>query len=267
MCLSQKEKTRIKWKYGPWALITWASSGIGREMALVLADAGLNLVLTARRGNLLESLEKEIQEKYKTQTHIIEADLAHPEEVTKVIDECAAFYISLAVLNAGFGSAGEFIQLTAEEDRDMLMVNCAAVLQMSHHFAPLLAAKKKGGIIFVSSVVGFQGSPYATHYAATKAYVQSLGEGLAYEMKNTGVDILIAAPGPVNTGFGSTARMDMGNAQNSRTVALSIIRALGKSRIVYPGWLSKLLAHSLQTLPRFLKIKVMGLVMKWMAHK
>jgi uncharacterized protein len=144
----------------------------------------------------------------------------------------------------------------------MLMVNCAAVLQMSHHFAPLMASQKKGGIIFVSSVVGFQGSPYATHYAATKAYVQSLGEGLAYEMRNTGVDILIAAPGPVNTGFGSTARMDMGNAQNSRTVALSIIRALGKSRIVYPGWLSKLLAHLLQMLPRFLKVQVMGLVMK-----
>jgi hypothetical protein len=81
-------------------------------------------------------------------------------------------------------------------------------------------------------------------------------------MRGTGVDILIAAPGPVNTGFGSTARMDMGNAQNSHTVALPIIRALGKSRIVYPGWLSKLLAHSLQTLPRFLKVQVMGVVMK-----
>jgi len=144
----------------------------------------------------------------------------------------------------------------------MLMVNCAAVLQMSHHFAPLLATKKKGGIIFVSSIVGFQGSPYTTHYAATKAYVQSLGEGLADEMRGTGVDILIAAPGPVKTGFGGTARMDMGDAQNVKTVALSITRALGKKRIVYPGWLSKLLAHSLQTLPRFLKVKVMGLVMK-----
>lgn len=236
-------------------------------MALLLADAGLNLVLTARRKDLLESLEKEIQEKYNTETHIIEADLAQPAEVTKVINTCDTFDISLAILNAGFGSAGEFIHLTAEEDRDMLMVNCAAVLQMSHHFAPLLAAKKKGGIVFLSSVVGFQGSPYATHYAATKAYVQSLGEGLAYEMRNTGVDILIAAPGPVNTGFGSTARMDIRNAQNSRTVALSMIRALGKSRIVYPGWLSKLLAHSLQTLPRFLKVQVMGLVMKRMAKK
>ncbi len=71
-------------------------------MALVLADAGLNLVLTARRKNLLESLEKEIQEKYKTETHIIEADLAHPEEVSGVIDECVAFDIGLALLNAGF---------------------------------------------------------------------------------------------------------------------------------------------------------------------
>ena len=262
MCLTTTEKTRIKSHYGPWALITGASSGIGREIALILANAGLNLVLTARRGNLLESLEKEIQEKYKTETHIIEADLTQPAEVTKVIDACGTFDINLAVLNAGFGSAGEFIQLTAKEDRDMLMVNCAAVLQMSHHFAPLLKKKKKGGIVFLSSVVAFQGSPYATHYAATKAYVQSLGEGLAHEMKDTGVDILIAAPGPVNTGFGNTARMDMGNAQNSRTVALSIIRALGKTRIVYPGWLSKVLAHSLQTLPRFLKVKVMGLVMK-----
>lgn len=71
-------------------------------MALVLADAGLNLVLTARRGNLLESLGKEIQEKYKTETHIIEADLAQPQEVTKVIDACGAFDIGLAILNAGF---------------------------------------------------------------------------------------------------------------------------------------------------------------------
>jgi len=169
--------------------------------------------------------------------------------------------IGLLVAAAGFGTSGEFLKGQLESEIQMLDVNCQAVLVLTHHFARLFAAQKRGGIILLSSMVGFQGVPFAAHYAATKAYVQSLGEALSLELKPHGVDVLAAAPGPVRSGFADHANMQMGKVLTPEDVGIPILKALGRRTTVLPGFLTKFLVGSLRTLPRWGKIRVMRAVM------
>ena len=113
----------------------------------------------------------------------------------------------------------------------------------------------------MSSLVGWQGTPWAAHYAATKAYVQVLAEAMHAELKPSGVDVLASAPGPVHSGFADRARMRMGSAALPAVVAKETIRALGRKMTVLPGALSKLLTYSLMPLPRFLRVRIMAQVM------
>lgn len=146
----------------------------------------------------------------------------------------------------------------------MLRVNCEALLVLTHHFANRFAKQHRGGIVLLSSIVAFQGAPYAAHYAATKAYVQTLAEGISSELKEQGVDVLAAAPGPVRSGFESRASMKMVNALDPHHVGLPILKALGRQTTVFPGSLSKVLITGLRTVPRWGKIKIMEKVMKGM---
>ena len=139
-------------------------------------------------------------------------------------------------------------------------------MNLTHHFGNRFAGQGKGGIILMSSMVGFQGVPYAAHYAATKAYVQSLGEALALELKSKGVDVLAAAPGPVETGFAKRANMQMGMKLQAADIAAPILKSLGKRATVLPGFLTKLLVYSLRTVPRWAKIRIMRLVMSGMTQ-
>ena len=125
--------------------------------------------------------------------------------------------------------------------------------------------QKRGGIILLSSIVAFQGVPGSANYAATKAYVQSLAEGLALELKPFGVDVLAVAPGPVNTGFAKRAGMHMGKALAAKDIAQVSLNALGKRTTTRPGWLSKLLGYSLAMLPRWGRTRVLKQVMRGMA--
>lgn len=150
----------------------------------------------------------------------------------------------------------------------MLDLNCRAVLSLCLHFAPLLAERGRGGLVLMSSLVGFQGTPGAAHYAATKAYVQTLAEGLRSELRSSGVDVLASAPGPVHSGFAARADMQMGKALDAADVAVPTLNALGRRTTVAPGGLSKLLTWSLAPLPRTARTRIMSGVMGGMtAHQ
>ncbi len=261
MNLSTKEKRRLQTSYGPWAVITGASSGIGRELAVQLASAGFHLLLTARRRSLLEELAAEVKSAHKIETRIVAADLALPTETDKLIEAARDLDTGLLIAAAGFGTSGHFLSSPLEKEVEMLKVNCEALLILTHHFGNQFAARGRGGIILMSSMVGFQGVPFAAHYAATKAYVQSLGEALSLELRPHGVDVLAAAPGPVNSGFADRADMQMGNALKPSDVAAPILRALGRKSTVLPGFLTKFLVGSLRLLPRWGKVRVMQQVM------
>ncbi len=264
MGISNSLKDRLYNNYGPWALVTGASSGIGRELALRLAESGLNLVLVARRADKLEALKKEVESDYKVRAQVLVADLSEDKGLETTIRETRGMDIGLLVAAAGFGTSGEFLKGQLDSEIQMLDVNCHAVLVLTHHFARLFAAQKRGGIILLSSMVGFQGVPFAAHYAATKAYVQSLGEALSLELKPHGVDVLAAAPGPVRSGFADHANMQMGKVLTPEDVGIPILKALGRRTTVLPGFLTKFLVGSLRTLPRWGKIRVMRAVMDGM---
>ena len=279
MNYSQKEKNRFLSKYGQWALVTGASSGIGEAIAKHLAALGFNLLLVSRNSEKLKLLAYHFTVDFKIQALPFQADLTKESDleslklmIEKIENDNSlkvegASHFGLAVLNAGFGTSGEFRNAQLNEEREMLALNCASTLTLSHYFSHRFSKRKKGGIILVGSLVGFQGVPFAAHYAATKAYIQSLGEALALELKPFEVDVLVAAPGPVKTGFGPRAKMTMTTALEAESVAVSILKSLGKTATVHPGWLSKVLKLGLNTVPRWGKVRIMKAVMGGMTRE
>ena len=261
MSLKSADKQRLTKKYGQWAIVTGASSGIGKAFAEQLAEANFNIVLTARRLNLLQELAADLQSRYGIETKIVEGDLTDDRTIENLLWATENLNVGLAVMNAGFGTSGDFVRSNLDKELEMLDLNCKTLFVLTHHFGKKFAAQKRGGIVLLSSIVAFQGVPFAAHYAATKAYVQTLGEAISIEVEPFGVDILVAAPGPVKSGFGERADMDLGNAINPDTIIPEILRALGKKSIVFPGMWTKFLTWSLRTVPRWGKIRIMKQVM------
>jgi short-subunit dehydrogenase len=253
--------THLKSQYGPWAVITGASEGIGRQIAVQLAEIGLNLVLVARRQTILEDLAADLHTKYDVETQVFAADLAQPQALQNVIAVTEALDVGLFVAAAGFGTSGAFISSSLDSELSMLDVNCRAVVTMSHHYGKRFADQRRGGIILFSSLVAFQGVPNSAHYAATKAFIQSFAEGLSHELAQSGVDVLASAPGPVDSGFAARANMQMGAALTPEAVARDTLNALGRKRNVRPGFLSKFLIGSLQTMPRQWRVRAMQQIM------
>lgn len=264
--LSHLTRRQQQWlaKYGPWAVVTGASEGIGREMASCLAEAGLNLLLVARRQSVLDEIADDLTKRYDIETRIISADLAKHDDVERVIDSTDTLNIGVLVACAGFGTSGRLINSSLEQELNMLDVNCRAVLALSHAFGRRFAKQQRGGIVLMSSLLAFQGVPRAANYAATKAYVQTLGEGLRLELAPSNIDVLVSAPGPVKSGFADRADMRMSMALGPKVVARETLDALGRKTTVRPGWLSKLLEGSFTGLPRGARAWILGQVMKGM---
>jgi short-subunit dehydrogenase len=248
-------------RYGAWALVTGASDGIGRAFALELARRGLHVVLVARRTDALEALATQVTRDHAVQARVVAADLGHEAGVEAVLAQTAGLDVGLMVAAAGFGTSGAFLDADPKQELNMVDVNCRAVAALAHHFGKRFAAQRRGGMILMSSLVAFQGVPRAANYAATKAYVQSLAEGLRQELAPLGVDVLASAPGPIHSGFAARANMKMGMALPAGAVAQETLRALGRKGTVRPGWLSKFLELSLAMLPRWGRVRMMGVVM------
>jgi short-subunit dehydrogenase len=255
---------RLQERYGPWAVVTGASDGIGRAFAVEAAKAGLHVVLVARRHDRLALLATELETGSGVKTRVIACDLSTPEGRDTVVNATKDLDVGLFIAAAGFGTSGAILQANLEQERAMLQVNCYAVLAHCVHFGQRFAARRRGGMILMSSLVGWQGTPWAAHYAATKAYVQTLAEAMRVELKPGGVDVLASAPGPVHSGFASQADMRMGAAAAPADVAKASLAALGRKTTVVPGLLSKFLTYSLAPLPRAIRTRVMGSVMRGM---
>ena len=250
-------------RYGPWALVCGASSGIGRELALEIARLGVHAFLVGRSRDRLEETAEAIRASGR-QARVVVADLADPDATAAVAAATRGHVVGLLALAAGYGEGGAFLDSNAAGQRAMIEVNCTSVVAMTRHYAPAMVSRKRGGIIMMGSLLGFQGNPYTANYAATKGYVQSFGEALAVELAETGVDVLVSAPGPVATRFGERAGMRLDRAMKATEVARATLRALGHSHGVQPGMLTKFLRGSLMFLPRAARVRVMGRVIKGM---
>ena len=246
----------IKEWNGKWALVTGASAGIGKALAVELARGGTNLVLTARRRDRLESLAHELSSTYKIRCEIVTADLTQasaPGEIFRFAKD-KGLQIELLVNNAGFGQYGELHTVEVERLLEMVQVNCSAVLHLTRLFLPEMVARRSGDVLIVSSVAAFQAVPYISTYAATKVFDLFLAEGLAEEMKPFGVRVSALCPGTTTSEFHELAghpSHSKGREQSAETVAQNGLKALAAGRnYVISGLANYLGAHGQRLVPR-----------------
>lgn len=223
----------LKAKYGPTALVTGASSGIGWAFAEALAAAGLNLVLSARRIDRLETLCATLAPKHGITARAVQIDLGHVDGPAQLLAATADTDIGLVVSNAGFSMKGDHATLDPAELTEMLLVNCHAPLQLSRGFIPRLrqrrAAGKGAGLILTSSVEALMGCPYSSAYSASKALVKSLGEGLWGELTPEGIDVLTLCPGATESEAAARVGLDtstMSNVMKAEEVARLTLDAI-----------------------------------------
>lgn len=264
MSTQQKIDSAFQRRFGPWALVTGASDGIGEAFAERLAERGLNLVLVARRGPLLDALAARLNRAHGVECLVIAADLSKSAAIDDLVARTADVDVGLVVAAAGYGTSGLLLDAPLDAETGMLSLNCNSVLALAWHFGQRLAVRGQGGIVLMSSLLAFGGAPRAANYAATKAYIQTLAEGLRSEWAAHGVDVIASAPGPIRSGFERRANMQMAHAMPADVVARVTLQALGRRTTVRPGWLSKLLGWSLALLPRWAQIRIIGEVMKGM---
>lgn len=238
-------------RFGEWALITGASSGIGKAFAHELAARGVNLVLSARRIEELEALKAELQKTRAVEIRCAKADLAADAFLEDIKQATSGIDIDILVNNAGFGTSGKLWDIDPGKEADMVKVNCLAPVILTHAYLPAMVARKQGALIFLSSIGGNQPSPLCTTYAATKAFDLFLGEGLWSELKGSGVSVLTVKPGQTATEFMKVA--DYKDEPGFRTpldVARTAMRALGRKRTVTDGLKNKLLSGLARVMPR-----------------
>jgi len=237
----------------PRALVTGASSGIGLELARILAREGYDLLLTARRLQRLEELRESIRAETAATVEIslLEADLSEKGAVDRIAARAGEGGVDLLVNCAGIGAFGPFGEGDPDSYTQMIAVNVDAPTRLASLLLPAMVRRGKGMILNVASVAAFQPGPLMAVYYATKAYVLSLSEALAEELEGTGVSVTALCAGPTRTEFHVRAGVPVGKVTSARTVAEAGYRAMVRGRrIVVPGLFFRLLILFSRFLPR-----------------
>ncbi len=252
---------------GKTALVTGASEGIGAEFVRALAARGCDVILVARRLEKMQEISREVQEKFNVKTHILAIDLSTTEGIKETIAQVKAIdlIVDILVNNAGFGTYGHFENMDPEREHQLVMLNVAALLDLTHAFVPYMLEKKDGAIINVASIGGLAPVPYMATYGASKAFVVSLSEALWYEYKDRGVRVLSLNPGNTDTAFHSVSG-DPGFAlsETVQTVVKNGLKALESGQCsVVSGAGNWLVSGMLpRVLPRNVVATVAGFAMK-----
>lgn len=245
------------------ALITGASSGIGRDMARELAKRGCDLILVARRGNRLEEIKNEIT---GVSVETIECDVSTEENCTKLYNSVKDKGVDMLVNNAGFGLAGEFLSTDLNKELNMIKTNVVAVHMLTKLFLKDFAEKDRGIILNVASSAAYMAGPYLSTYYATKNYVRRLTEAVYRELKekNSNVCVSVLCPGPVNTEFNDVANVKFAlKGLSSEYVArYAIEKALKGKLYIIPGLQMKLGVFLLRFIPNKLMLKISAHIQK-----
>ena len=241
------------------ALVTGASSGIGLELARLLARDGYHVALLARRAEALREICRELELRMGATSTAIDADLSDPGAPPEIFRRLVAEGLEPDVLvnNAGFGSYGPFAEADPVRELAMLQVNVTALTHLTRLLLPGMLRRKRGAILNVASTAAFQPGPLMAVYYATKAYVLSLSEALANELEGSGVSVTVLCPGPTRTGFQAAAKMKRSRLLDGRRMmdAAAVARAgyegMRRGRtVVIPGLANRLLAQSIRVAPR-----------------
>jgi short-subunit dehydrogenase len=240
----------LRERYGEWALVTGASAGIGAEFARALAREGLSLVLTARRGERLEALARELEQTHAIATRVVACDLAASGGAERLADEVADLPIAVLVNNAGVGYAGRFEKLEPDRLRAQVELNCVAPVVLTRRLLPGLRERGRGAVVIVGSVAGRQPLPLHAVYSATKAFDLLFGEALCVELAEQGIDVLVIEPGSTETEFQSVAGELAHPGEPAERVVAVALQALGRQPSVVSGWFNWLRANAVRLFPR-----------------
>ncbi|MEL6706086.1 MAG: SDR family NAD(P)-dependent oxidoreductase [Bacteroidota bacterium] len=258
----------MKNDYGPWAVVTGASAGIGKEFAIQLADAGLNVVLVARRRAKLVELATTLGQR-NVQVEVLRADLTERKGLEQVIEATRSLDVGLLVNNAGTGVFGDFLRNSADAEASVVDLNVRAPIVLSHAFGNRMRARGKGGILILSSLVGLLGVRSFANYAATKAYDLALAEGLAAETSGI-IDVHAVLPGFTESEYMDgmdITRIPLPLAKASHVVS-GALHGLGRRRVlIVPGMINKMMAFVTTYSPRWLNTWAMGRLMGRMKPK
>lgn len=254
--------------YGRWAVVAGASEGLGAAYAEELASRGLDLVLVARRSELLESLASSLSTKYAVETKIIVQDLSAPDAAEQIVRNITELEIGLLIYNAAFSAIGPFLDRSLDDHLKEIHTNAFTPLKLVYLLAQQMIERKRGGIVLMSSLSAFQGSAYISAYSATKAFNIVLAEGLWEEWREHGVDVLVCVSGAVKTpnyvasepaSTGGLGDMTM----NPDQVVREALDALGKRPYVIPGRVNRLASFIMRhLLPRKAVVQFMGRVLR-----
>ena len=225
-------------KYGSWAIVTGSSSGIGVEFARQLAEKGMNLVLVARRRNMLEEVAAKITLDFGVLCRIIECDLSQEGFQAAILEGTKDLDVGMLVNNAGMNCEGHFYRGDLERNLKMLQLNMKAPFILAYEFGKKFMEKGKGAIIFTSSISAFNANPYLSHYGATKAYILSLAESMNYEFKDSHVDVLAICPGFTKSEM-TRGIKDSPFLMEAAPVVKLALDNLGKKAYVVPGMINK----------------------------
>lgn len=186
-------------KYGPWALVTGANSGIGAAFAENLASQGYNIAVVGRRAEATQAKADQLAKTHSIEAKAIVVDLSAPDFLTQLTKQTKTLDIGLLVSNAGDDAMGAMLRVELPKLTQMLRLNTQTHLELIHHFGRLFEQRGTGGILLVSSTAGLQGTPFIGNYAGSKGYLLNIGMALNYEMRGTGVDVTVLLPGPTKT--------------------------------------------------------------------
>lgn len=243
-------------RYGPWALVAGASEGMGAEFARQLSARGLKVVLIARR----EQVVRELAATLPTETRCLALDLGAPEAAERIAQFTQELDVGLVVYNAALSPIGPFLEQSLAENLRAIDVNVKTPTALAHHFAPRLVKRGRGGLVLLSSLTAFQGSPFVSTYGATKSFNLSLAEGLWAELRGQGVDVLSVCAGATATpNLLKAIRSPPPGMQQPEAVVREALEALGAGPVLIPGRFNRFASFLLRRLlPRRVTIQIMA---------
>jgi uncharacterized protein len=257
-------------RYGPWAVVLGASEGLGAAYAHGAAERGLGVVVAARRAEMCRSVASQLAARHRVPTHAVELDLADPHFIDALRAVTDALEVGLVVYNGAAGYVGPLASQGQPSLRQIVAVNCLGPALVCEHFGPRMLARKRGGIVLMSSAAGLAGGAYNAAYGASKAFDIVLGEALWAEWRDQGVDVLsVIGPAIDTPNFRASAPSDASRppAIPPEVVVRDAFVTLGATPSFIPGEVGPQILAALGALPREKQVEALSAQMTGFAAK
>ncbi len=247
-------------RYGSWAAVAGASEGLGAEFADALAARGMNLLLLARRADVLDEVSRRIRSTRGVEVRPLAMDVTDPDVASVLAAAAAELEIGVLVYNAAFAHVGNFLDAPQDELLRVVDVNIRAPIVFIRALAPAMMERGRGAVVLMSSLAGQQGSPRIATYAASKAFNTILAEGLWGELRQNGIDVLASTAGAIRTpGYANSSAREAPGTLDPAEVASQTLAALGRGPRVVPGLMNRIASFAMgRVLPRKLAIRLMA---------